>query len=114
MASSLTVNAPTRTAAFDFASAVAADATGNYFTNTGVERLYVKNGGVGSITLTHVLGTNGTVDSLTPSARTTTITAGQIIILGPWPVAYYNDTNSRMNFTYSGVTSVTVAVIGGP
>ncbi len=113
MATTLSAQIPSRTAAFDLSGATAADATGNNWVNTGVERLYVKNASVGSITMTHVLGTNGTVDGLTPTARTTVITTGQSIILGPWPVAQYNDANSRMNVTWSGVTTLTVAVIAG-
>lgn len=112
MAVALTVQSFSRTASVSLDDvAVAADGTGNKWANTGVEFLYVNNGGVGSITITQVFGANGTVDGQAGSARTTTVGAGKRMLIGPWPANFYNDASNFMTVTYSGVTTVTVAAV---
>lgn len=81
---------------------------GDSFPNTGVEFVEVVNGGVGSITVT--LDIQATVDSQAVTDRTVTVAASGRKIIGPFPTAVYNDANSRVNLSYSGVTSVKVAV----
>lgn len=87
----------------------AANADGNYFTNTGAEIVLVKNGGGSPITVTVV--TQNTSDGLAVADRTVSVAAGGSIALGCWPRTIYNDANARVQLTYSGVTSVTVKVL---
>lgn len=90
-------------------TATAAAGGGDKFLNYGNERLYSKNGGGGSITLTITPG--GTPGGLTLSAVTVTVAAGAEKIVGPFNPQYFNDSSGYVNLTYSGVSSVTVAVI---
>lgn len=86
-----------------------ANADGNYFTNNGRKVLRVKNGGGADITIT--------VDSPTECDQgfthdvEVTVTASEERDIGPFKTTRFNDSNGRVNITYSGVTSVTVAVI---
>lgn len=82
---------------------------GDKFLNYGNERLYIKNGGGGSITLTITPG--GTPGGLTITPVTVTVAAGAEKIVGPFNPQYFNDSSGYVNLTYSGVSSVTVAVI---
>lgn len=91
---------------------VAASVGGDTFVNTGTELLVIKNGGGSGITLT--VATPVTVDSLAVTDLTATIGAGETRMLGPFPPGIYNDTLAAggiVSLSYSGVTSVTVAVI---
>jgi hypothetical protein len=90
------------------ANQVAAAGGGDYFANTGVEYVIITNDSGGSITVTEVI--QATVDGQTITSRTVAIAAGITKLMGPYPTATYNDTNGRMNFTYSGVTSLTIGV----
>ena len=94
------------------ATGVAAAGGGDSFVNDGSQLAYFFNGSGGIITITEVLGVGGQVDGITPTARTFTVpvTTGQVIV-GPFPPSLYNDANGRMNFTYSGVTSLKVAIL---
>lgn len=88
--------------------AAAAAGGGDKFVNTGNELLYIKNGGVGSITLTLDAQT---VAGLTITDPTVAVAAGAEKIVGPFDPRYFTDATGFLNLTYSGVTSVTVAVI---
>lgn len=87
-------------------TAEAAAGGGDSFTNDGKQFLYIKNGGGSPITLTVV--TQQQVDGLAVADKTYTIGAGEEWMIGPFPTATYNDSNGRVQLTYSGVTSVTV------
>jgi hypothetical protein len=89
-------------------AAVAATAGGDSWANTGKEMLYIKNGGVSSVTLTMTFAPTAKIDGVAPSSPTATIATGESHILGPFPTGTYNDANGLMQLTYSGVTSVTV------
>ncbi len=84
----------------------AAAGGGDEFANDGETFLWVNNGGGGNITVTLV--TQATVDGLAVADRTVTVNAGQQKFIGDLEKAIYNDTNGRVQVTYSGVTSVTV------
>lgn len=101
----LTVQTVDRTG-YDLAGAVAASSGGDQWDNSGVEGLFVFNGGGGAITLT--LDIQQTVDGQLVTDRTISIGAGARFLAGPFPPGIYNDTNGRMNITYSGVASVFV------
>lgn len=93
--------------------AVAAAVGGDAFQNTGREVLYVKNGGVGSINVT--VDSPGTCSlGVTAHANhdaVVAVAAGAERVIGPFPTRRFNDSNGNAQITYSGVTSVTVAVL---
>jgi hypothetical protein len=98
-----------RTAGINLGTApVAANAGGDSWLNTGREMFYIKNGGGGSINLTEVLPATAAIDGIAPTPRVIAVAAAASYILGPFPPGTYNDVNGFMNFTYSGVTTVTV------
>jgi hypothetical protein len=87
-------------------------AGGDSFPCTGKEFALFQNTGGGNITVTEVFGPNAAVDGQTPAARTFVVNATTgYMICGPWNTTLYNDVNSRMNFTYSGVTGLKVAIL---
>lgn len=82
---------------------------GDQFANSGKEFLHVKNGGGGAVTVTIDSQTNcnfGHDHNIAVS-----VGAGEEWILGPFPKSRFNDSSGLVQITYSGVTSVTVAVI---
>ncbi|RJQ25446.1 MAG: hypothetical protein C4589_11285 [Peptococcaceae bacterium] len=91
---------------------VAATAGGDDFINSGKDFLVVKNGGAGNI--------NVTIDSVALCSYgfdhnlTVAVAASGEEWIGPFPKARFNDENGKVNVTYSGVTSVTVAVVELP
>lgn len=93
-------------------SFVAAAAGGDEFLNSGRAFIYVKNGGGSSI--------NVTVDSQAPCSQgydhdaVVAIPAGEERMIGPFPKDRFNDASEKVQITYSGVTSVTIAVIEVP
>lgn len=87
-------------------SLVAAAGGGDKFANTGGQFFILNNGGGGSVTLTMVL--QATLDGQTATSRTLVVAAGKIGVVGGFPTSIYNDINGFMNFTYSGVVTVTV------
>lgn len=89
---------------------VAAAGGGDSFANTGSEFLYLNNASGGAIVVT--LDVIATVDSQRTAAvtdPTVSVPAGNAMVIGPFPTGIYNDGNDRMNVTYDGVTSLTVA-----
>ncbi len=95
-------------AGIDDAGAAAAGG-GDEFVNTGIEFVRLNNGDASPITLTVV--TTKTIDGKAVADHTAVIPAGGSRVLGPWPKDTYNDANSRVQLTYSGVTSLNVAVL---
>ena len=87
----------------------AAASGGDNFVNTGKEFLHVKNGSAGDITVTIV--TSATVDGLAVSDRAVVVTANEERFIGPFPTPYYNNASSQVALTYSGVTTLTLAVL---
>ena len=90
------------------ASYDSASGGGDDFPNTGREFIHIKNDSGGDITLT--VETTITVESLAVTDRTVVITAGEERFVGPFLPKYYNDGNS-VNLSYSGVTSLTLAIL---
>lgn len=83
-----------------------AAAGGDSFVNTGVEFIHIKNGSGGDITVT--AATTVTVDSLAVADLAVVITAGEERMIGPFPCRWYG---TSVGLTYSGVTSLTLAVL---
>lgn len=91
---------------------------GDAVDNDGKTFLHVKNGSVGSITVTVTAQvptklTDG-FGTLTRSNIAVAIGAGAEKFLGPFPVRAFNDANGRLAITYSGVTSLTIAAVRLP
>ena len=93
-------------------SYVAAAAGGDEFVNSGRAFIHVKNGGAGSIDVT--------VDSQAPCSQgydhdaVVAVPAGEERMIGPFPKDRFNDSSEKVQITYSGVTSVTIAVVEVP
>ncbi len=91
---------------------VAAAGGGDVFPNTGKEIVVIKNGGGSGITLT--VETKATLDGLAVTDLTATIAAGETRAVGPFPPSIYSvggAAGGNAALSYSGVTSVTVAVV---
>lgn len=91
---------------------VSAAGSGDTFVNTGNEVVVVKNGGGSPITVTVPIV--ATVDGQAVTDLTATVAAGATQLIGPFPPGIYNDTKvagGNAALEYSGVTSVTVAVV---
>ncbi len=97
-------------------SPAAASGGGDQFANPrGSAFLYVKNGSGGSlsVTMAAVMTTRpaeGAYPAMTVGNNVVAVPAGAERLIGPVPSAY-NDGNGNVQLTYSGVTSLTVAVI---
>ena len=86
-----------------------AAASGDYLQNTGFELLFIYNGGMSSINLTIDFPDTALIDGVAPTPPVVAVGAGIYKILGPFPTDIYNDSNGRVQFSYSATTSVTVA-----
>jgi hypothetical protein len=102
----LTVQNPNATAALTMSSAAGG---GDTFANTGNERLMVVNGGGSPITVTIDSPNTCNFETSANAAHdlAVTVAAGATKILPALPVGRFGETAT---ITYSGVTSVTVAV----
>lgn len=99
---------------------VAATGGGDTFKNQAASRtfLYVDNAGGSPITVTIPAQTTSAVTSglgkTTKANSITTVTNAQFRLIGPFPAQAFNDGTGTVSITYSGVVSVTVAVIEVP
>lgn len=83
--------------------------------NSGNEVLMVVNGGGVSINVTATVQ-NAKADSseygeITKGDRVVAVAAGETKLIGRFARIAFNDVNGRVQLAYSGVTSVTVAVL---
>ncbi len=90
----------------------AAAGGGDSFANDGKTYLHVKNGGGGSINVT--INSVAACDQGFDHDIVVAVANGAEKVIGPFPTGRWNDTNSNVNVTYSGVTSVTVAAVKVP
>jgi hypothetical protein len=93
-------------------AAVAAAGGGDSMPNTGREFLLIKNGSGGPITVSAVA--TAKIDGQTTPPKAVVVAASAEVLFGPFAPADYSDTNERVGFTYSGVTSLTVQAIRLP
>lgn len=96
----------------DSAVHAAAAAGGDEFGNTGREFIEVINGGGGAITVT--ITAQGSGHGQDYEDETISVGASDQAKIGPFSPLVFNDSNQRVQVTYSGVTSVTVAVFKLP
>jgi hypothetical protein len=78
--------------------------------NDGRVVLRVLNGGVGAITVT-IVGQSKCDQGFTHSAVVNVPNGAAVVEIGPFNGARFNDGNGKVQITYSGVTSVTVAAV---
>lgn len=88
----------------------AADAAGDQFANTGKCILHVKNGGASAITVTIASQISNPPAGTIAQDQQVTVAAGSEKMIGPFPQSAFNDENGQVHVSYSGVTSVTIAV----
>lgn len=88
---------------------VAANADGNFFSNTGNISLRVVNGGASPITVT--IPAQANCDQGTKHDITVTVANGATKEIGPFQMRHYNDASGYVQVTYSAVDSVTVAAV---
>jgi len=81
---------------------------GDEFVNTGKEFIIIANDDVSSMVLTIV--TTATVDGFAVTDYTATIPANKTHVIGPFLIGTYNDANSKVQMTYSAVTSLTIGI----
>lgn len=93
---------------------VAAAAGGDSFPNSGYDEVVFANSGGGAITVTFApQGTDNFGVSGTALQRQVTVPNGAVRFrVGTFNPAQFNDVNGRVQMTYSGVTGLTVAVLG--
>lgn len=95
----------------------AADGAGDEFVNPvgGTRLLHVKNDGGGSITVTITAQktslTLADYGLVTKANGGGSVPNGEERFVGPFPPEAFNDSAGKVQVTYSGVTSVTVAVL---
>jgi hypothetical protein len=91
----------------------AASGGGDKFANSGNERLLVRNDDASSVTVT--IDSPGTCNFGAAADSNhdlvVTVAAGAEKWIGPFSQDRFNDSNGFVNITYSGVTSLTVAVV---
>ena len=102
MATTLTVTPITPTGIVD--TLVAADASGNNFPNDGKTRFEVLNGSGAPINVTFTFVAQDGV----AGTNVVAVAAGVRKKIGPFNPSQYNDSNGRVNVTYSAATTVTV------
>lgn len=93
-------------------SYAAAAAGGDQFANSGKAMIHAKNASAGSLTVTVNSQTNCSQGFDHDAA--VAIPAGQERMIGPFPKGRFDDANGNVQITYSGVTSLTVAVVEVP
>jgi hypothetical protein len=92
---------------------VAAAGGGDQFLPGRRTFFHIKNGGGAPITVT--FATPGTVDGLAVADNAVSVTNAQERMIGPFdPATYAQADDSRVDVTYSAVTSVTVGVFELP
>ena len=90
---------------------------GDEFLNTGSEVLIAVNshGSDNDINITIAAQTTSFDDpvlgTLTKANQVVAVNEGVTKVIGPFPVAAFNDANGKVQITYSGVTSLKVGVV---
>jgi len=88
----------------------AASAGGDYIENDGNVIILVRNNGAVSRTVSQA-PVNPPAYGTVYTTLATTVAAGAVMALGPYPPAQHNDSNARVNFTYSSEADLEVAAV---
>lgn len=110
----LTVQRPT-TAGLAVALTAAAGG-GDSFANDGQTYFRIKNAGAGAVTVTFDSPTTCSFGVAANAAHDLAVVVtndSAVYEIGPFTQGRYNDTNGRVQVTYSGVVTVTVAAVAG-
>lgn len=91
------------------ATFAACAAGGDAIPNDGRTIAEIINASGSDITVTVVSQT--VIDSKALGDDAIVITAAERRHIGPWPTSIYNDVNERVQLTYSGVTTLTIAAL---
>jgi len=89
----------------------AADGMGDDFVNTGKELAVVEHTNPAGSSVTLTVTTTATVDTEAVADKVIVIGVGETHVLGPWPQQWYNDANAKVQFAWSAVTDVQLAII---
>lgn len=91
----------------------AAAGGGDQFANSGNERVLIKNGSGSPITVTFDSPATCNFGAAAAAAHdiAVVVAAGAETLAGPFAVDRFNDGNGNVQISYSGVTSLTVAVV---
>ena len=82
---------------------------GDGFLNDGDIIVHVKNGSGGDIVLT--VPTPAKAGGMEIADQVITITAGEERFVGPFPTAYFNQTDGQVYLDWASVTSLTFALV---
>ena len=89
---------------------VACDVGGDEFVNEGrLTFVYVKNTDASPRTVTFV--TQKTVDGEAVDDKDVVVAPTSEEPIGPWPASIYNDSDGKVQITYSAVVNLTIAVL---
>jgi hypothetical protein len=84
---------------------------GDVFTPGAQTFLHVKNGGGSNQTVTVAAAGGQPLSDLTFTNPSCTVVAGGAEFMGPFPASVFAGSGGTASITYSGVTSLTVAVL---
>lgn len=90
----------------------AAAVGGDEFVNSGRDFIHVKNGGGSSVDVT--VNSQEPCDQGYDHDVVVAVGAGAEKMIGPFPKSRFDDADGKVQITYSGVASVTIAVIQVP
>jgi len=98
------------------ASPINCSVGGDEFVNTGEELVIINNGSGGALTVTFAKTSDAeiidpVVGKVTKANVATAVAAGKTVVFGPFPIGGFNDADSKVQITYSGVTSLTIDVV---
>ena len=98
------------------ATSINCSSGGDEFVNTGEELVIINNGSGGALTVTFAKTSDTdiidpVVGKVTKANVATAVGAGKTVAFGPFPIGGFNDANSKVQITYSGVTSLTIDVV---
>ena len=97
------------------AAMASASSAGDEFVNTGLEFLFVQNAHSGSHTITVTAQVTNIhhqqFGTVVKENIVKVVTAGAEAFIGPFKQSAFNDSNNKVQITYSAVTSLNVAVL---
>lgn len=87
----------------------AASASGHEFVNDGKTHVHVVNADASPTTATFV--TQQTISGLAVADQAVTVPAGEERIIGPFPKGLFDDSNGKVQFSFTNVTNVTFVLV---
>ena len=100
----------------DVETMLSATSTGDEFINSGIEFIHIQNNHASAaytVTVTAQVTNihHQQFGKVTKSNVAKAVPAGQDCFLGPFKQSSFNDPNSKVQITYSGVTTLVVSVL---